>query len=195
MVIQGISLFASALWQIHNRLRGSGVPRKYRFDAVHSPVVEICVGGSHGLSLPPRRLLVSSSTDGFLFVWRDSSLSKDSFGVGLTTCCRALKLKCVCIHQREENTTVIVWKAVSFHGFFGRTWCKGTLKNLHQSSDFGHVTNLSSGHVVARCFMSGHSYLKKIQVQDFLRKQVGNPHDAGEFHPANIYIKRTCNRR
>lgn len=49
-----------------------------------------------------RRLLVSSSTDGFLFVWRDSSLSKDSFGVGLTTCCRALKLKCVCIHQREE---------------------------------------------------------------------------------------------
>lgn len=79
--------------------------------------------------------------------------------------------------------------------FFGRTWCKGTLKNLHQSSDFGHVTNLSSGHVVARCFMSGHSYLKKIQVQDFLRKQVGNPHDAGEFHPANIYIKRTCNRR
>ena len=34
------------------------------------------------------------------------------------------------------NTTVIVWKAVSFHVFFGRTWCKGILKNLHQSLEF-----------------------------------------------------------
>ena len=51
--------------------------------------------------------------------------------------------------------------------FFGRTWCKGILNNIRQSLDFGQVTNLSSGHVVARCFMSRHSYLKKIQVQDF----------------------------
>jgi len=136
------------------------------------------------LSLPPRRLLVSSSTDGFLFVWRDSSLSKRQ-----TTCCRALKLT----KGRKYNGHCV--EGGFLPCFFGRTWCKGTLKNLHQSSDFGQVTNLSSGHVVARCFMSGQSYLKKIQVQDFLRKQVGNPHDAGEFHPANIYIKRTCNRR
>lgn len=95
----------------------------------------------------------------------------------------------MCMHSpKGRNTTVIVWKAVSFHVFFGRTWCKGILKNLHQSLDFGQVTNLSSGHFVARCFMSGHSYLKKIQVQDFCGSRLEIPHDAGEFHPANMML-------
>lgn len=106
MVIQGISLFASALWQIHNRLRGSGVQESIGLMQFTPGCRNLCWWVPWVVvslfPLPPRRLLVSSSTDGFLFVWRDSSLSKDSFGVGLTTCCRALKLKCVCIHQREE---------------------------------------------------------------------------------------------
>lgn len=123
--IQGISLFASALfsdpqtgWDLSGVQESIGLmqftPRLWKF--VNWWVPWVVVSRSATSSAPPR--MVSFSCGGI------RALALDSFGVGLTTCCRALKLKCICIHQKGRNTTVLVWKAVSFHVFLGELGAK-----------------------------------------------------------------------